>query len=72
VPDQLWRCTNFGAGKPFADDQADDMMQEAKGLADFDLWVRGFIAHVENKGVVAAKADESAAQSTTNTGKSHA
>jgi multimeric flavodoxin WrbA len=66
VPDALWQCTNFGVGKPFADDQADDMAKEADGLKAFDRWVENFVAHVRQKGIVAKKADERAARSTTN------
>jgi multimeric flavodoxin WrbA len=69
VPDELWRCTVFGAGRPFADDQADDMMREADALQAFDQWVRDFTGHVAQKGVVATKADERAAATTTNTDK---
>jgi multimeric flavodoxin WrbA len=69
VPDVLWRCTNFGVGKPFADDQVDDMMKEKKALAPFDKWVKDFAAHVAKKGVVATKDDEHGAQTTTNTEK---
>jgi hypothetical protein len=67
VPDALWRCTTFGAGKPFADDQADDMMQEDKALASFDRWAAAFAAHVAGKGAVAKPQDERAARTTTNT-----
>ena len=66
VPDDLWKVGTFGEGKPYADDQTDDMMSEKAGLADFDAWVKGFVAHVGPKGVVAVKEDERAAKSTTN------
>jgi hypothetical protein len=67
VPDALWACTVFGAGKPFADDQVEDMVQEKTGMAAFDHWVKAFIAHVQNKGVVpGSKQAERSAQSTTN------
>src|SRR5262249_6842607 len=70
VPDALWACTVFGAGKPFADDQVDDMADEKEGMAAFDHWVKAFIAHVEKKGVVpGSKAAERSAQSTTNPGR---
>jgi multimeric flavodoxin WrbA len=69
VPDALWRCTNFGAGKPFADDQADDMVKDRKALAPFDKWVKDFAAHVTKKGIVAKPQDERAAATTTNTEK---
>jgi multimeric flavodoxin WrbA len=70
VPDALWRCTNFGAGKPYADDQVDDMVAEKKSMADFDEWAAAFVAHVEKKGLVPGmKEAERAAQSTTNRGR---
>lgn len=66
VPDALWAVGTFGEGVPYADDQADDMMADTEGLADFDAWVDRFIAHVALKGRVATKDDERAARSTTN------
>src|SRR6201999_2682209 len=36
VPDALWRHTTFGAGRPFADDQAEDMIREKDAMAVFD------------------------------------
>ena len=66
VPDALWTGGVFGEGKPYADDQADDMMAETDHLADFDAWTERFIAHVALKGIVATKNDERAAKSTTN------
>jgi multimeric flavodoxin WrbA len=70
VPDELWRCTLFGAGKPYADDQVEAMVQEPAGLAAFEDWVRTFIAHVEKKGVVPGTTEaERSAQTTTNRDK---
>jgi hypothetical protein len=67
VPDALWKCTVFGAGKPYADDQAEDMVQEAKGMETFDEWVRDFEAHVKDKGPVPnIKQAERSAATTTN------
>jgi len=67
VPDALWACTTFGAGKPYADDQAEDMVAEPASMQAFDSWVKSFIAHVEAKGPVPAISHaEKAAQSTTN------
>ncbi len=56
----------FGEGKPYADDQTDDMMAETDHVAQFDAWIERFIVHVTPKGVVATKDDERAAKSTTN------
>src|ERR1700743_808145 len=67
VPDALWKCTVFGAGKPYADDQVGDMVQEEKGVAVFKDWVHAFVAHVEKKGIVPGTKDaERSAQTTTN------
>lgn len=70
VPDELWKCTVFGAGKPYADDQVDDMMEEKKGMAAFDDWVSAFVTHVERKGIVPGTRDaEASARTTTNQDK---
>jgi hypothetical protein len=66
VPDELWVAGNFGEGVPYADDQIEDMMADVEGLKPFDAWASAFIRHVERKGVVATKDDETAAKSTTN------
>ncbi|WP_425995958.1 NAD(P)H-dependent oxidoreductase [Caulobacter sp. DWR1-3-2b1] len=66
VPDDLWAEGVFGENKPYADDQADDMMADFEGLKPFDAWASAFIRHVEGKGLVATKEDEKAAKSTTN------
>lgn len=66
VPDELWVAGTFGEGKPYADDQIEDMMAEVEGIKAFDAWASGFIRHVERKGLVATKDDERAAKSTTN------
>jgi hypothetical protein len=66
VPDALWKCTVFGAGKPYADDQAEDMVQESSCMETFDEWVRAFEAHVKRKGPVPniQQAEQSAATTT--------
>lgn len=66
VPDELWVAGVFGEGKPYADDQVEDMMAEKQSIKAFDAWASGFIRHVEKKGVVATVDDERAAKSTTN------
>ena len=66
VPDALWACTIFGAGKPYADDQAQDMVAEEGPMQAFDNWVKSFVSHVRAKGPVPGiKEAEKAAQSTT-------
>jgi multimeric flavodoxin WrbA len=73
VPDDLWECTVFGAGKPYADDQAEDMVTESCGMDAFDQWVRAFVSHVEAKGPVPGIKDaERAAETTTNQSRSKA
>jgi hypothetical protein len=70
VPDTLWKCTVFGAGKPYADDQVEDMVKEKKAVAAFEDWVKAFAAHVGKKGVVpGTKEAERSARTTTNQGK---
>ena len=58
---------SFGAGKPYADDQVDDMVEEHAGMKAFDSWVKAFVTHVADKGLVpGTKEAEHSAQSTTN------
>jgi multimeric flavodoxin WrbA len=67
VPDDLWKCAVFGAGKPYADDQVEDMVKEKTAMAAFEGWVKHFVAHVQKKGVVPDTEDaERSAQTTTN------
>ena len=66
VPDALWRHADMGVGRPYADDQAQDMEQEPEALAEFDQWVADFVAHVSAKGPVPDdKEAERSARSTT-------
>jgi multimeric flavodoxin WrbA len=70
APDTLWDCAQFGVGKFYADDQADDMAQETDGLKRFDAWIERFISHIVAKGPMPnILEDERAAQTTTNTDK---
>jgi hypothetical protein len=58
---------SIGLNRPYADDQADDMMGEAEALACFDEWVAAFVKQVTDKGQVAGTAEaEKGAKSTTN------
>jgi hypothetical protein len=50
VPDELWRCAEFGHGRPYADNQAEDIPAEA--WAALDAWADAFAAHVAAKGKV--------------------
>jgi multimeric flavodoxin WrbA len=66
VPDALWSHAATGIGRPYADDQADDMALEAAAMARFDAWVDAFVRHVAAKGPVpGTKEAERGAQSTT-------
>lgn len=52
VPDALWRYAESGAGLPYADNQAEDMVREDDVMAAFDAWTDAFAAHVRGKGRV--------------------
>jgi hypothetical protein len=52
VPDALWRYAESGAGVPYADNQAEDMVRERDVMAAFDAWTDAFAAHVRGKGKV--------------------
>lgn len=52
VPDHLWQYKEFGNGKKYSDNQAEDMVQEADVMAQFDRWVSDFATFVQNKGKV--------------------
>jgi hypothetical protein len=65
--DHLWQHASIGLNRPYADDQAEDMMSETEALACFDAWVTGFITYVRAKGLVPGTAEaEKGAMSTTN------
>jgi hypothetical protein len=67
VPDHLWQHASIGLNRPYADDQAEDMMSETEALACLDAWVTGFITYVRAKGLVPGTAEaEKGAKSTTN------
>lgn len=52
VPDALWRHQTFGEGKPYHENQAEDLVTEAPVLAAFDAWTADFVSHVAGKGKV--------------------
>jgi hypothetical protein len=52
VPDALWRYAESGAGVPYADNQAEDMIRERDVMEAFDAWTDAFAAHVAGKGQV--------------------
>lgn len=53
VPDELWTYCEFGQGKKYADNQAEDMVREEHDtLSAFDAWTTAFAGHVQRKGKV--------------------
>ena len=52
VPDDLWTYCEFGKGKPYADNQAEDMIRETDVLQAFDAWADRFASFAANKGKV--------------------
>lgn len=52
VPDQLWSHELTGAGVPYSDNQAEDMIDEAKFMAAFDKWTDRFASFVGQKGKI--------------------
>jgi hypothetical protein len=52
VPDPLWRYVEFGQGKKYSDNQAEDMATETNVFQDFDEWTDQFAAFVRRKGKV--------------------
>ncbi|CAA9354518.1 MAG: Multimeric flavodoxin WrbA [uncultured Gemmatimonadetes bacterium] len=52
VPDALWRYCTTGKGKPYSDDQAEDMVRDGGFLRAFDEWTDAFAAFVRGKGKV--------------------
>ncbi len=67
VPDALWTHAKIGLGKPYADDQADDMELEPDPMPRFHAWVDAFAPHGAAKGPVeGTKEAEEGARSTTN------
>ncbi len=52
VPDELWCYAEFGQGKKYSDNQAEDMVDEPNVMNAFDSWTDAFAAHVVKKGRV--------------------
>jgi hypothetical protein len=52
VPDHLWRYHEFGQGKPYSENQAEQMALETDTFRVFDEWVDQFAAFVRDKGKV--------------------
>jgi hypothetical protein len=52
VPDDLWTHALTGAGLPYSDNQAEDMIREDEVMSAFDAWTGRFAAFVAQKGKV--------------------
>lgn len=52
VPDDLWHYTEFGNGKKYSDNQAEQMITEPQVMAEFDQWTDAFANFVAAKGKV--------------------
>jgi hypothetical protein len=52
VPDRLWTYVEFGQGKKYSDNQAEDMATETDVFKDFDEWTDEFASFVGEKGKV--------------------
>jgi hypothetical protein len=52
VPDPLWTYAATGVGRPYSENQAEDMVEEDPFMAAFDGWAARFAAFVGAKGKV--------------------
>jgi hypothetical protein len=52
VPDPLWHHVEFGRGKKYSDNQAEQMAAQEGVLSSFDRWADRFIDFVRHKGPV--------------------
>jgi len=52
VPDRLWAHATTGKGKPYSEDQAEHMVEDAPFMAAFDAWVDAVALHVRTKGAM--------------------
>ncbi|MGI8467120.1 MAG: NAD(P)H-dependent oxidoreductase [Pyrinomonadaceae bacterium] len=52
VPDDLWRYVEFGQGKKYSDNQAEDMATDTDVFEEFDKFVNSFAKFVGAKGKV--------------------
>lgn len=52
VPDSLWKYIEFGRGKKYSDNQAEDMLNEPGIFTEFDSWTDNFVEFVQKKGKV--------------------
>ena len=54
VPDQLWQHCTTGKGRPYSQNQSEDMIGETAFLKAFDEWTSAFVSFVAEKGKVPA------------------
>lgn len=52
VPEELWSIAHTGVGRPYADDQAEEMVCDGEFMTVFDAWADRFGAFVQSKGKV--------------------
>lgn len=52
VPDTLWRYAEFGEGRKYSDNQAEQMADDPGVMEAFDAWTDAFAGHVAAKGAV--------------------
>lgn len=52
VPDDLWRYQDFGRGRKYSDNQAEQIPTEPGFLPGFEQWAQSFSRFVEAKGKV--------------------
>ncbi|HZA38351.1 MAG TPA: hypothetical protein VE486_04350, partial [Candidatus Baltobacteraceae bacterium] len=52
VPDELWTFVEFGHGKKYSDNQAEDMDSEPQVYREFEAWCMRFAEHVARKGKI--------------------
>jgi multimeric flavodoxin WrbA len=52
MPDFLYRHEMFGSGKPYSDNQAEDMGTGEDIIKNFDNWTQSFVSFVKEKGKV--------------------
>ncbi len=52
VPDQLWAYREFGLGKKYSENQAEQMIEDKDTMQAFDRWADDFAVFVADKGKV--------------------
>ncbi len=52
VPDDLWHYEEFGRGKKYSDNQAENMVAQTDLWRSFDDWTDRFVRFVGRKGKV--------------------